>query len=318
MKILVVDDDPTFTDLMVAELAAIGWHDVDVVHSGADALGCALAAGKPYDCFLLDIEMPGMDGVELCGRLSADPATQGTPIIMVSASAALEHVDNAFAKGATDYLNKPLQRRELLGRMRMVATLVRSKAEQGAVVGPANIEVRDAVSLSEASNCIDYLAMQNYLLKLGSLRMYNLIALAVNVSNLPEVFAGKDAAARKDTLMDVTEIIGESLIGFSAMISYAGYGDYVILLPRSLGYDAAVIEDQMACKLNELTEWYRNAGEVPPVVRVGTPIYRNLLSLRSPDDVLSAAIEEARASKRVLGEPPAAEAFSRTSVPSRV
>lgn len=307
MKILVVDDDPMFTELMVAELAAIGLYNVDVAHSGFDALERALTESPGYDCFLLDIEMPGMDGVELCDRFKSNPVTQAAPIIMVSASAALGHVDDAFSKGATDYLNKPLHRRELLGRMRMVETLARRQAEQNSAQGTPAIDVGDPVNLSDASSCIDYLAMQNYVLKLGSLRMYNLIALGLHISNLPDVFAGREPVARKDALVDVAEIIVECLTGVEIMMSYAGHGDFVILLPRVPGYDPETFTYQMNCELDMLAEWCRNASEIAPVVRVGNPIYRNLLSFKSPDDILRAAMDDARAAKQCLGRPSAAE-----------
>lgn len=293
MKVLVVDDDPTFTELMTLELSALGLDDVDVAFSGPAALDRIASAETPYDCFLLDVEMPGMNGVELCERITTNPAAGGAPVIMVSASSALDHVDGAFAKGATDYLNKPLQRRELQGRMRMVQALAAQKQNRNAPSNSAP-DPLDPVSLAEIPNCIDYLAMQNYVLKLGSLRINSFIAVGIHIANLPEVFQGKDHSGQMDTLQDVAETITESFSTAEHLMSYAGEGDYVVLLPRAKGFDAESFEDQLDQKLQELAEWYRSAGEVPPMVQVGRPVFRNLFSLSAPDELLDAAIAGAK------------------------
>ncbi|WP_170766523.1 response regulator [Ruegeria lacuscaerulensis] len=296
MKLLVVDDDPTFTELMVAELSLLGLNNVDFVHSGEAALDRIAASNTPYDCYLLDVEMPGMDGVELCEKITTDPSTNGAPVIMVSASSSLDHVDGAFAKGATDYLNKPLQRRELQGRMRMVQSLATQKHKL-TIANDNKPDASDLVNLSEIPNCIDYLAMQNYVLKLGSLRINSFIAFGIHILNLPEVFAGKDRSGQLDALLDVAETISESLDGAEYLMSYAGQGDYVVLLPRVRGFDGEPFENQLETKLSELAGWYKEAGEVAPVVQFGEPVYRNLFSLRAPDDLLDVAISSARSTR---------------------
>lgn len=293
MRILVVDDDPTFTDLLTAELLLLGFDNLTVVHSGKEALVKMSAAKTPYDCFLLDVEMPGMNGVELCERITTSPSHKGTPVIMVSASSSLDHVDGAFAKGATDYLNKPLQRRELQGRMRMVQALAAQK-HRLALADDGSQNVTDPVGLPGIPNCIDYLAMQNYVLKLGSLRINSFIALGVHIVNLPEVFAGKDQSGQLDALMDVAETISESFSGTEYLMSYAGMGSYVILLPRARVFDEETFENQLEIKLSELAGWYEGAGEVGPAVQVGEPVYRNLLSFKAPDELLDLAIAGAR------------------------
>ncbi|MCA0928062.1 response regulator [Ruegeria profundi] len=296
MKLLVVDDDPTFTELMVAELSLLGLDSVDVVHSGQDALDCISASQTPYDCYLVDVEMPGMNGVELCERITTNPLTKRAPVIMVSSSASLEHIDGAFAKGATDYLNKPLQRRELQGRMRMVQALA-TQTSKPTFTSDSKTDALDAVSLSEIPNCIDYLAMQNYVLKLGSLRINSFIAFGIHIVNLSDVFGNKDQSGQMDALMDVAEMISESFGGAEYLMSYAGQGDYVVLLPRARGFDKDAFEDQLELKFSELADWYKSAGEVGPVVQIGTPIYRNLLSFKAPDDLLDVAITGARSAQ---------------------
>ena len=71
---------------------------------------------KP-DLILLDIVMPGMDGFETCRRLKADPDTQAIPVIFLTALTETEHKVKGFQLGAVDYITKPLQREEVLGRV---------------------------------------------------------------------------------------------------------------------------------------------------------------------------------------------------------
>ena len=119
MKVLMVDDDPIFLDFLENELSDIGTYDVTRAESGVEAIDIVLNSKEPFDCFLLDIDMPRIDGIELCQMLRGQPSTSGTPIIMVTRLRDIQMMDKAFAAGATDYINKPLVPSELRGRMQM-------------------------------------------------------------------------------------------------------------------------------------------------------------------------------------------------------
>ena len=69
------------------------------------------------DAALLDVRMPGADGIELCRRLRAEPATAFLPILVISADVNGERIQHAFTAGADDYLAKPFQREELCARI---------------------------------------------------------------------------------------------------------------------------------------------------------------------------------------------------------
>ncbi|HVD22769.1 MAG TPA: response regulator [Lapillicoccus sp.] len=128
--VLVVDDLPANRRLMEAILAPHGYHVVEA-ESGEDALEI-LTEGQT-DLVLLDLLMPGLDGHETCKRIRANPDTAYLPVVMVTASGPAEKV-RAIDTGADDFISKPLDQAELLGRVR---SLLRVKRYHDTVVTQA-------------------------------------------------------------------------------------------------------------------------------------------------------------------------------------
>lgn len=113
-NILVVDDTPANLRLLSGMLADKGYK-VRPVINGQMALTAAQAA--PPDLILLDINMPEMNGYEVCERLKADAKTREIPIIFISALDAIEDKVKAFNVGGLDYVTKPFQFEEVLARV---------------------------------------------------------------------------------------------------------------------------------------------------------------------------------------------------------
>lgn len=115
--ILVVDDTAFNRTLIGAFLAEAGFRQVSFAASGFEALAMIEAAVP--DLLILDIMMPGMDGFEVCRRLRAMPETADLPILVQTALSSGEDRNRAFAAGTTDLVSKPLERTELLARVRV-------------------------------------------------------------------------------------------------------------------------------------------------------------------------------------------------------
>ena len=114
-RILVVDDTEA-NRILLREMLELEGHRVTLAVDGAEALR-RVAEDTP-DLLLLDVNMPGMDGLEVCRRLRTDPATEALPIILVTALAERSHRLEGMAAGANDYLTKPIDRPDLILRVR--------------------------------------------------------------------------------------------------------------------------------------------------------------------------------------------------------
>jgi sigma-B regulation protein RsbU (phosphoserine phosphatase) len=131
MRILIVEDSEDSRDLTEGTLLSSGYDDIVTVASGWEALklldiGCNTDAPPSVDMVLLDIAMPGMDGLEACKRIRNDARCADLPILMVTARDDVGSLSNAFMAGATDYVVKPVNRVELIARVRAA---LRLKAE---------------------------------------------------------------------------------------------------------------------------------------------------------------------------------------------
>lgn len=109
-RLLVVEDDPALAKLMASELEAAGY---DVATAATGGEGLAEAALRPFDLVLLDLGLPDLDGLEVAERLRDD----GVAILMVTARADVESRVAGLYAGASDYLAKPFDVRELVARV---------------------------------------------------------------------------------------------------------------------------------------------------------------------------------------------------------
>ena len=116
MRLLIVEDEVVLAKLIRQGLQAEGLL-ADVALRGEDALW--MAASTPYDVICLDVNLPGIDGLETCRRLRADGVA--TPILMLTARDAVDDRITGLDTGADDYLVKPFDFGELFARLRALA-----------------------------------------------------------------------------------------------------------------------------------------------------------------------------------------------------
>jgi len=122
-RILIADDSQPNAELLEAHLDGSGF-DTRIAANGEDTLAAA-RDWKP-DVILLDVMMPKLSGFEVCRQLRADPATKGVGILMVTALDQPTDVEQAVAAGTDDFITKPINKTELLLRVR---ALLESRAQ---------------------------------------------------------------------------------------------------------------------------------------------------------------------------------------------
>ena len=116
-NVLVVDDERDILELVKYNLDKEGYQ-VTVVATGEDAL--AATRTKMPDIVVLDLMLPGVDGLEVCRRLKADPKTRSIPIVMLTAKGDEADVVTGLELGASDYVTKPFSPRVLTARIKAV------------------------------------------------------------------------------------------------------------------------------------------------------------------------------------------------------
>ena len=116
-SVLVVDDERDILELVKYNLDKEGYQ-VTVVATGEDAL--AATRTKLPDIVILDLMLPGVDGLEVCRRLKGDPRTRNIPIVMLTAKGDEADVVTGLELGASDYVTKPFSPRVLTARIRAV------------------------------------------------------------------------------------------------------------------------------------------------------------------------------------------------------
>jgi len=140
MRLLVIEDDLGIAEVVQQGLSEAGY-DVDTASDGRSGLDAALKV--TYDLIVLDLMLPGIDGLRICEELRSQRDT--TPILMVTARDSVKDRITGLESGADDYLPKPFEFEELLARVR--ALLRRDKIHKRRMIRIADLEI-DTVNRS--------------------------------------------------------------------------------------------------------------------------------------------------------------------------
>jgi two-component system, OmpR family, alkaline phosphatase synthesis response regulator PhoP len=137
--ILVIEDEIDILEVLEYNLTHEGYNVLKTLHGET---GLMLARERDPDLILLDLMLPGVNGIEVCRRLKQDPITRDIPIIMLTAKNQESDVVVGLGVGADDYIAKPFKPRELLAR---VAAVLRRSPKKGEVRTDDRIAVNGIV-----------------------------------------------------------------------------------------------------------------------------------------------------------------------------
>jgi two-component system response regulator MprA len=162
MRVLLVEDEPAVRDAVERALRGAG-HKADLAREGP--AGLDLAMSNPYDAVVLDLGLPGLDGVEVCRRLRA--SGNQVPVLMLTARAAVRDRVEGLDAGADDYLVKPFALDELLARIRALGRRGDDGAKTRGVLKFLDIALdRDAMECHRADRMIPLTRTEYSLLEL--------------------------------------------------------------------------------------------------------------------------------------------------------
>lgn len=264
MKILAVDDDPLILELLVETLRANGYSAISTASCADEAVRMISSAPEPFDCFLLDVIMPDVDGIELCRWIRKSSLYCTCPILMITSMSEKRFIDRAFRAGASDYVTKPFEPVELLTRIRLAhrgLDAERRVADSGAEIQSLRAQIDDQyraalsepVALEPVDGLIDYLALENYLLQLSRGSFYATSVIALRVQDIGSIYAQCSAVAFRDLLTDVAECALSALKGSDCILSYAGNGTFVGVLGFAENRDFDEVELMINLMIDRLS-----------------------------------------------------------------
>lgn len=172
MKILIIEDEVKTIDYLKRGLTEQGY-SVDAAADGPD--GLHLASTGDYDAIILDIMLPGLDGISLLKSLRP---SNNTPVIMLTAKDAVASRLEGFQAGADDYLVKPFSFLELLARLQVITKRVRTKEQTNIYIGDLHIDLL-ARRATRGSRRLDLTAKEFSLLEVLAQRQSQIVSKTV-------------------------------------------------------------------------------------------------------------------------------------------
>lgn len=145
LSILVVEDHPTIARQIVDFLDGLAWQ---ADHAATGALAIELATANMYDVVLLDLNLPDIDGLQVCRAIKAR-AARNVAVLMLTARDAFEDKARGFHGGADDYLTKPFDLRELALRCQALARRHALHRDQQTTVGRLTLHLRERRALCD-------------------------------------------------------------------------------------------------------------------------------------------------------------------------
>lgn len=243
MRILAVDDDLIMLEILSGVVEVAGYTNLTLASSGKEALQLIARSPIPYDCLLLDIQMPEMDGIQLCGKIRAFDGYDETPIIMVTAMSDKRYVEAAFVAGATDYVTKPFDVLELGTRIKMSERLINNRAElkikaaqatriQNELNSKYRKEYANPISARNVQGLIEFDYFEQKLAMFSKRELISSSVYAVKFALVNKIFGQLLTSEQKWLIQEITLAIVESLPAEESFVAYRGNGIFVCVCKK--------------------------------------------------------------------------------------
>lgn len=240
LKVLIVDDDASILELLQTALTSFGNCKVSTASSAEQALKAIEATEAPFDCFLLDVQMPHVNGIELLRRIRDLPRYRQTSVIMITAMSERHYVEEAFLEGATDYVTKPFDFLELRSRINSAHLLMQERVKAQMTLESAKhlqdeldfnqqFNLDDPFSIEGLSRCLRYVEFDNYVEQLSRGRLFDSSVLAIKLQDAEFFFDLSKSGDFRRAISDLARAIQMTTKDAKAIFAYRGSGVFLVV-----------------------------------------------------------------------------------------
>ncbi|MGB3624291.1 MAG: response regulator, partial [Henriciella sp.] len=291
-----VDDDPVILELLERSLTSQEGYDLTTSESAEDALRLLEETKVPFECFLLDIMLPGIDGIELCEAVRQMRLYRTAPIIMITASREPDLMERAFYAGATDFISKPLEGVELSARI-ISASMLNDSLHRERDARHTLADLTDKmkprftapVDLS-TPNVTDFLTLENTLLRMPA-GVYTMHLFSLDVLGMRGIYQALSFPKFKRQLETVSETAAQALGDRTWRMAYAGSGRFLGLVMGRERLDREAFVADMDARMADLWEHRLHGTLMPPSVRVRMLSDQRLWTGLTASDMFRARLE---------------------------
>lgn len=259
MRVLVVDDDHNILALLQTALTALGTFDISIADSGAEALRQVERADRPFDCFLLDIQMPQMNGITLCRELRSLRSYHKTPILMLTAMSERKYVDESFLAGANDYITKPFDFIELRSRLSSAQRLLEEHQRATSSIEIARklkqeLDANRAVSFDEpmgmpgVERMLGRSEFENYVMQLSQSKRFTTYVSAIKVEDAAKHYQELGTTEFRESMEEVGRALSKYTRKAATILCYRGSGIFLSVNHRK----ANVLRESDHDRLNRM------------------------------------------------------------------
>ena len=282
MNILAVDDDPLVLDLLPVIFQQAKFPNISVADSGAAALEKLNDPEAHYDCLLLDIEMPNMNGIALCQLIRELPRYANTPILMLTSVTDHDRIERAFSAGASDYITKPFDVKDIATRVRIAERMSENLAVPGhfdaqdlpanTPVGKHPFDIFDPLCLARIPQLILPFSLGNYLSQLSRVRIDTCEVFAVRLDEVSDLYMRSNTREFVTALSEAAEAIVKVVNLPNMLMAYEGNGNFLCITQGSQAPEWPGVEADIQDVLSQSTATYDDGTPMKLSVTVGNPI----------------------------------------------
>lgn len=239
LDILLAEDEPDLRALVTIALRSAGNCTVISAGDAPSALRAIDERERPFDLVLLDIQMPGTTGTELCRILRGTPGYEQVPILMLTAMSEQQYLQDAFAAGANDYIAKPFDLEDVKARLMHARQVGQNRAPLQS--GPRDALIRneahppreviraleDDVAIPSARRFVTRDTFETFILQAVQRAQMPLTLRALKIAGAHDLFSRLAPEDFQKVVVEVARLISDQTTGSHDILSHLGNGMFV-------------------------------------------------------------------------------------------